>query len=68
MTLGRGLGDEINALSETRMVPKCLIMIMTTVHFKSQKMGPYMEVTHQNQQAFLYAPIYKYRCDVTMTP
>ena len=49
----------------TRIIPKCLIK--TIVHFKSQKMGHYMEMTRQNQQVFLCAPIYKYQCDLTMT-
>ena len=30
-------------------------------------MGHYMEMTRQTQQVFLYAPIYKYWYDVTMT-
>ena len=55
----------MDALSETRIVPKCLIK--TIVYFKSQKLGHYTEMTHQTQSVFLYAPIYKYRCDVTMT-
>ena len=56
----------MDALSETIIVPKCLIK--NIVYFKSQKLGHYMEMTRQNQPVFLYAPIYKYRCDVTMTP
>ena len=55
----------MDTLSDTRIVSKCLMK--TIVHFKQQKMGHSTEMTRQNQQVFLYAPIYKYRCDVTMT-
>ena len=40
----------MDALSETRIVPKCLIK--TTVYFKSQKLGHYMEMTRQNVPVF----------------
>ena len=61
----KGRGDEMDALSDSRTVPKCLIK--TIAHFKLQKMGHSMEMTRQNQRVISYAPLYKCWCDVTMT-
>ena len=56
---------ETTTLSDTGNFPKC--WMKSIVPFKTLKMGHYVGMTRQNQPVFLYAPIYKYQSDVTMT-